>query len=477
MNLSTKTYVSSVCPHDCPSTCALEVELLGPNEIGRLRGSKQNTYTDGVICSKVARYRERVTHPLRLDTPLKRSGDKGDGTFIPISWNDALDEVAEAFIKAEQSFGSEAIWPYQYAGTMGLVQRFSLNRLRNVKRYSGQLETICGSIATAGYEAGTGACIGSDPREMAESDLIISWGGNPASTQVNVMSHISKARKLRDAKLVVIDPYETRTAKTADLHLPLRPGTDGALACAIMHVIFREQLADLEYLKQYTDFSKELEQHLAVRDVSWASKITGLSEIQITEFAKLYGKTKRSFLRLGYGFTRSRNGATNMHAVSCLPAVTGAWKYKGGGALFSNFGLYKYDKTLLQGLDALDPNIRILDMSRIGPILNGNKSDLGDGPPIKAMLMQNTNPAVVAPESLKVNAGLCKNDLFLCVHEQFMTDTAKLADIVIPATTFLEHDDFYIAGGHTHVQIGTKIVQPFKESRDNHSEICDLAKL
>ena len=242
-----------------------------------------------------------------------------------------------------------------------------------------------------------------------------------------------------------------------------------------MHVLFREGFADRKYLAQYPDDPKDLEQHLSARGPDWAAPITGLTAEDIAEFARLYGKTERSFLRLGYGFTRSRNGAANMHAASCLPAVTGAWKHHGGGAFFSYGSLYDYDQTLLQGLDALDPSVRVLDMSRIGPVLTGNKKDLGDGPPVTATIMQNTNPAVVAPESAKVNRGLRREDLFLAVHEQFMTDTAKLADIVLPATTFLEHDDFYLAGGHSHVMVGAKIIEPFGKARDNHDVICALA--
>ncbi len=476
MTSSDSEYVSTVCPHDCPSTCALEVERLDARRIGKVRGARDNNYTAGVICAKVARYQEREHHPGRLDTPLQRVGEKASGEFRKISWDDALDEVANAFLHAEQTHGSEAVWPYFYAGTMGHVQRFGLNRLRHVKRYSGQLETICSSAARAGFSAGTGACIGTDPREMAESDLIVCWGVNPASTQVNVMTHVSRARKERKARLVVVDPYRTRTAQVADLHLPLRPGTDGALACAVMHVLFREGFADRDYLAQYTDEPENLEQHLASRGPNWAAPITGLAAENITEFARLYGRTERTFLRLGYGFTRSRNGAANMHAASCLPAVTGAWQHRGGGAFFSYGSLYNYDHTLLQGLDALDPSVRVLDMSRIGPVLTGDRKDLGDGPPVTATIMQNTNPAVVAPESAKVNKGLRRDDFFLAVHEQFMTDTAKLADIVLPATTFLEHDDFYLAGGHSHVMVGAKVVTPFGEARDNHDVICALAK-
>jgi anaerobic selenocysteine-containing dehydrogenase len=469
-------FISTVCPHDCPSTCALEVERLDAAHIGKVRGAGGNDYTAGVICAKVARYAERVHHPGRVAKPLQRTGEKASGEFREISWDDALDEIAEAFLQAEQNLGSEAVWPYFYAGTMGLVQRFGINRLRHVKRYSGQLETICSTAARVGFSAGAGACLGVDPREMAKADLIVCWGVNPASTQVNVMTHIARARKERGAKLVVVDPYRTRTAQVADMHLPLRPGTDGALACAVMHVLFRDGLADRDYLARHTDYPEDLEQHLSARGPDWAAPITGLTAEEITDFARLYGKTERSFLRLGYGFTRTRNGASNMHAASCLPAVTGAWKHEGGGAFFSYGSLYGYDKTLLQGLDALDPAVRVIDMSRIGPALTGDKRDLGDGPPVTAMIMQNTNPAVVAPESVKVNQGLRRDDLFLAVHEQFMTDTAKLADIVLPATTFLEHDDFYLAGGHSHVMVGARVIEPFAEARDNHDVICGLAR-
>jgi anaerobic selenocysteine-containing dehydrogenase len=466
----------SACPHDCPSTCALEVERLGTSEIGRIRGAKANTYTDGVICAKVARYSERVHHPERLTSPLQRVGEKGGGQFRAISWDAALDEVANAFERVAQLYGSEAVWPYYYAGTMGLVQRDGINRLRHVMRYSGQDTTICTTLADAGWAAGAGAFLGTDPREMSESDLIVMWGGNPASTQVNVMNHISKARKDHGAKFIVIDPYKTRTAQVADTHLALKPGTDGALACSIMHILFRDGYADESYLKKYTDYPKELEDHLRARDPEWGAQITGLNVEEIESIGKLYGKTKRSFLRLGYGFTRSRNGASNMHAVSCLPAVTGAWKYRGGGALYSNKSIYGWDKTIIEGLDCCDPNIRKLDMSRIGEVLTGNAADLEGGPPVQAMIIQSTNPAVVAPDSTKVNSGLQRDDLFLCVHEQFLTDTAKLADIVLPATTFLEHYDLYQGGGHSHAMIGPKIIEPYEDSRENHEVICGLAK-
>ncbi|HKF62621.1 MAG TPA: molybdopterin oxidoreductase family protein [Dongiaceae bacterium] len=483
--------VPSVCPHDCPSTCALEVERLSASRIGKVRGAASNSYTAGVVCAKVARYAERQHHPDRLAHPLRRVGPKGGGQFQEISWEAALDEVAEAFERATARHGPETVWPYFYAGTMGLVQRDGIERLRNVMGYSRMYSTICIALADAGWVAGVGVKYGADSREIAESDLIVVWGGNPVSTQVNVMTHISRARKSRGAPLVVVDPYRTGTAEVADIHLMLRPGTDGALACAVMHVLFKEGFADRDYLARYTDVPGELEAHLETRTPQWAERISGVPEASIVDFARLYGRTKKSFIRVGYGFSRSRNGSAQLHAVSCLPAVTGAWRERGGGALYSNGGLYRIDKTLIEGLDALDERTRMgrlllrsglrklprsLDQSRMGPVLTGDKRDLGDGPPVTALLIQNTNPAVVCPESNKVRQGLTREDLFTCVHEQFMTDTAKMADIVLPATTFLEHDDLYVAGGHTYLQIARKVVEPYAEARPNHFVICELAR-
>jgi anaerobic selenocysteine-containing dehydrogenase len=468
----------SVCPHDCPSACALEVERIDGSRIGRVRGAASQTYTHGVVCAKVARYAERQHHPDRLAQPLRRIGDKGVGraAFAPISWDDALDEVAEQLIRAAQRHGSEAVWPYYYSGTMGLVQRDGINRLRHAMRYSREDLTICSMLTGTGWMAGVGARRGVDGREIAKSDLIVVWGGNPVSTQVNVMTHITLARRERGAELVVVDPYRTASAEAADLHLAPLPGADGALACAVMHVLFKEGYADRDYMARYADDPDGLEAHLAARDPAWAAAITGLSEDAIVDFARLYGGAKRSYIRVGYGFSRSRNGAAQLFAVTCLPTVTGAWQYEGGGALQSNHGLVPLDHTLIEGLDVLDPSTRILDQSRIGPVLTGDRRDLCDGPPVTALFIQNTNPMVVAPESGLVRQGFARDDLFVCVHEQFMTETAAMADIVLPATTFLEHDDFYTAGAHTYLQLSRAILPPHGECRSNHDLICALAR-
>jgi anaerobic selenocysteine-containing dehydrogenase len=471
----TRTIRNSACPHDCPSTCALEVEVLGGTRIGAVHGATDNTYTAGVICSKVSHYAERIHHPERLTHPLLRTGPKGSGQFRQISWDEALDRVAEQFTAIAARYGAEAVWPFYYAGTMGLVQRDGINRLRHAMKYSRQKLTICTSICEAGWFAGVGGYRGPDSRELAKSDLIVVWGGNPVSTQVNVMTHITRARKERGAKLVVVDPYRTGTAAVAGMHLALRPGTDAALACAVMHIAFRDGHADREYLARYADCPEELERHLQSRGPEWASAITGLPVDQIESFARLYNTTKRSYIRIGYGFSRQRNGASNLHAVTCLPTVTGAWQYEGGGALWSHRGIYHWDKTLIEGLDVRHLSVRELDMSRMASILTGDRRDLGDGPQVHALLIQNQNPLTVCPDSNRVRQGFARDDLFVCVHEQFMTETARWADIVLPATMFMEHDDLYQAGGHTHIQIGPKLIEPPGECRSNHEVVCALA--
>src|SRR3984893_10287860 len=365
LRIAPQSIGGSACPHDCPSTCALDVEILDARTIGRIRGAEDNDYTAGVICAKVARYAERVHHKDRLLTPLRRKGPKGSGEFTPISWDDALDETAEALTRAEQRHGAQAVWPYYYAGTMGLVMRDGIHRLRHAKKYSGFHSTICVNPAYSGFAAGVGKIAGPDPREMAKSDLIVIWGTNPVSTQVNVMTHATRARKERGAKIAAIDIYDNDTMKQADIKILLRPGTDGAFACGVMHVLFRDGYADRAYMDRYTDCPDELEAHLASRTPEWASSICGVPVAEIEAFARLVGQTKRSFFRLGYGFTRSRNGAAQMHAALCIPAVTGAWQYEGGGAFFNNYAIWKFNESIIEGHDAIDHSTRLLDQSKI----------------------------------------------------------------------------------------------------------------
>ncbi len=467
--------VRTTCPHDCPSTCSLEVEVIDDRTIGRVRGSTENSYTAGVICAKVARYAERAHSPDRLLRPLERSGPKGSGRFREISWEAALDRIAAEFRAAEARHGAETVWPYYYAGTMGQVQRDGINRLRHAKGYSEEFDTICTNLAWTGWIAGTGRLAGVDPREMAKSDLVVIWGTNAVATQVNVMTHATRARKERGAKIAVVDVYRTPTMEQADIGLILRPGTDAALACAVMHVLFRDGLADRDYLARYTDVPDELEAHLVPRTPEWAAAITGLSVDEIEGFARAIGTTPRTFFRLGYGFSRQRNGTVAMHAASSIAAVAGSWRHEGGGAFHNNGAIFKLDKTLVEGLDMRDRSVRRLDQSRIGAILTGDAEALKGGAPVTAMLIQNTNPMSVAPDQEKVRAGFSREDLFVAVHEQFMTETALMADIVLPATTFLEHDDLYRGGGNQYLLLGPKVIEPPGEARENHRVIGDLA--
>tara|TARA_R110002020_G_scaffold18931_31_gene65557 strand:+ start:650 stop:2788 length:2139 start_codon:yes stop_codon:yes gene_type:complete len=466
----------SACPHDCPSTCALEVELLAHNRIGRVRGDPANSYTAGVICAKVARYAERIHHPDRLLKPLIRAGAKGEGQWKEASFEAALDLIAEKFERAEAAHGSETVWLNHYAGTMGLVQRDGVHRLRHARRYSNQFDSFCTNLAWTGFAMGAGALRGPDPREMAKSDCVVIWGTNAVSTQVNVMTHAIRARKERGANIAVIDIYDTPTMKQADIKILLKPGTDGAFACAVMHVLFREGLADRQYLNQFSDDPAGLESHLQDRTPQWAEAISGVPAAEIQAFARLVGTTKKTFFRLGYGFTRQRNGAANMHAALSLAVVTGCYQYEGGGAFHSNSDIFRLDKSLLEGRKQYDPGLRWLDQSRIGRVLTGEAEALNGGPPVTAMLVQNTNPANVAPEQRKVIEGLMREDLFVAVHEQFMTDTARLADVVLPATMFLEHDDIYRGGGHQHIILGPKLVDPPEGPRTNHHVIEELGK-
>lgn len=464
----------SACPHDCPSTCALDIEVIDARTIGRVRGAKDDPYTAGVICEKVARYAERVHHPDRLLYPMRRVGPKGSGRFERISWDEALDEIGRKFLEIETEYGAEAIWPYYYAGTMGHVQRDGISRLRHAKGYSGQYDTICVTISWTGYVAGTGRLSGVNPEQMAESDCIVLWGTNSVNTQINVMTHAMRARRERGAKILAVDVYRNGTMQQADMALLIRPGTDGALALAVMHVLLRDGLADSEFLASHTDFDGEVEAHLAGKTPQWAAEITGLSVAEIEDFARLVGQTPRTFFRLGYGFARQRNGATNMHAVLSIPAMTGAWRHRGGGALHSNSGTWGLNKSAITGL--AKPGVRTLDMCRIGPILTGDADALDGGGPVKALLIQNTNPMVVTPDHALTRKGFEREDLFTVVHEQFMTETAEMADIVLPATMFVEHTDYYTRGGHTRVLYGPSVIEAPGEARSNHFVINEIAR-
>ncbi|MEO7223348.1 MAG: molybdopterin-dependent oxidoreductase, partial [Devosia sp.] len=307
------------------------------------------------------------------------------------------------------------------------------------------------------------------------ADCVVIWGTNAVNTQVNVMTHAMRARKERGAKIVAVDIYMNGTMEQADMPILLRPGSDGAFALAVMHVLLRDGLADRAYLARMTDFDAEVEAHIMTRTPEWAAAITGLTVAEIEAFAHLVGTTAKTYFRLGYGFARQRNGGTNMHAALCIPAVTGAWQHRAGGAFHSNSGGWHLDKSLIEG-SKMGKAGRNLDMSEIGKVLTGDTEALKGTTPVKALFIQNTNPVNVAPEQELVRAGFAREDLFTVVHEQFMTETAQMADIVLPATMFLEHNDYYRRGGHTRLLIGSKLVEAPGECRSNFEVVNELLR-
>ena len=360
----------------------------------------------------MARYAERIHHPDRLIYPYFRVSSKGSGKFARITWDDALDEIADRFNRVRARVRCQrSVWPYYYAGTMGLVMRDGINRLAHVKKYSRFYSTICSTIARVGFAAGTGKVAGVDPREMGVSDLIVIWGTNPVSTQVNVMTHASRARKERGAKIAAVDIYDNETMKQADIKILLRPGTDGAFACGrVMHVLFREVYADRAYLERYTDCPDELEAHLATRTPEWASSISGVPVEEIEAFAR-NGRADRSGRSSASAtdlLVAEMGPGTQMHAALCIPAVTGRLAIRGRRGVSSTIKRsWQFDESLIEGHDVIDHSTRILDQSKIGRILTGDAVALKGGPPVKAMLIQNTNPMTVAPGAGAGAARLC----------------------------------------------------------------------
>ncbi|MBF0165015.1 MAG: molybdopterin-dependent oxidoreductase [Magnetococcales bacterium] len=460
--------LDSVCPLDCPGTCALKVTL-EDDRLVAIDGHPDHPLTRGVICGKVGRY-QAIQHGPRITEPLLRQGPKGLGDFRPISWDEALDRIATHLNHLRLDPGPESILTLYYGGTMGVVQRRTHDRLTARAGFSRLDGNICYAIGWAGWRAGVGLALGPDPTEIAQSDLPILWGINAAATHITLMGHVKQARR-NGAKLVVVDPYRNQTARLADLHLPLRPGTDAALAAAMMHVLLTEGLADRDYLAETTDFDAEVAHHLATRTPEWAGPITGLDPDQIRAFARMYGQARAPFIRLGLGMSRQNNGAVNVHAVSCLPAITGAWKKPGGGALFATGGGFNIAAGPMPETRSPRPT-RQIDMSRLGEALTDPKLD----PPIRGLIISHANPAVTCPDLQQLYVGLNRGDLFTVVHEQVMTDTARFADILLPATTFLEHEDLYKSYGHYTLQHAKPLLPATAQAMSNHDFVNALAR-
>jgi anaerobic selenocysteine-containing dehydrogenase len=463
------TVIRAACPHDCPDTCAMLVTVENGRAI-KVAGDPEHPFTRGFLCTKVANYEQRTHSPDRVRTCLKRTGAKGEGRFRPISWDEALDEIASRFKSlAESSEGAETILPYSYCGTMGLVQSQSMDRRFFHRLGASQLDrTICASAGAAGYKATVGASIGTDPERFSEARLILLWGTNTLSANVHLWPQILEA-KSNGARLIAIDPRRTRTADQCDEHLAILPGTDGALALALMHVIFDENLEDKDYLERYTIGAEALRARASEYSPERVARICGLEPETIVRLAHLYASVKPSVIRINYGLQRHAGGGMAVRTISCLPAITGAWRDPAGGILLSTSGTFPLNYPVLERPDLMPtPAPRMLNMSQLGDVL----TEVSD-PPVRAPYVYNSNPAAVAPNQRKVLEGFRREDLFTVVHEQFMTDTVDYADIVLPATTQLEHFDLHKAYGHLYLVINERAIEPQHEAKSN-SEVFRL---
>jgi len=428
-----------------------------------LRGDPEHRFTQGFLCAKVNRYLERVYSPERILHPMRRIGKKGEGRFARVSWEDATSEIAERFKRVIAEHGPEAILPYSYAGNMGLLSYGSLDR-RFFQKIGASLlaRTICATAGGAGLKATVGKSLGFDPEAIVHARFIVAWGANIVSSNVHLWPFVEEARR-RGAELVTVDPYRSKTAEHSDRHLALFPGTDAALALGVMHVVFREGLEDRDYLDRHTLGAAELRERAKEWPPARAAAVTGLPEADVEWLGRAYATKKPSAIRINYGLNRHAGGGMAVRTIACLPAVTGAWRDAGGGLLLSTSGTFPVNTRALERPDLTPPGTRTLNMSQLGRVLN----DLTLAPPVKALFVYNSNPAAVAPEQEQVVKGLRREDLFTVVHELFPTDTVDYADIVLPATTTLEHYDIHKAYGHLYVSLSRPAIAPRGESKPN----------
>jgi len=460
--------VHAACPHDCPDTCAMLVTVENGKAISVL-GDRSNPFTHGVLCSKVHHYEERAYHPDRLLYPMRRIGPKGKGRFERITWDDAIVEVAGRFKEISRSPGPESILPYSYGGSIGPIQANSMGHRLFYRMGASKLDrTICASAGTAALKYTFGASIGPDPERFAEAKLILIWGSNVITSNLHLWPFILKAKK-NGAKVITIDPYRTRTAASSTEHIAILPGTDAALALGMMNIIIREGLTDNDYIEKYTIGYDKLAERAAEYTPDRVAHLTGLTEKEVVDLAMDYGTIRPAVIRTNYGLQRHAGGGMAVRTIACLPALVGAWRDAAGGVLLSTGGSYNFDYDILQRPDLIRGNPRTINMSAIGDALLEAK------PPIRAMYVYCSNPAAVAPEQSKVIKGLKRDDLFLVVHEQFMTDTAEYADIVLPATTQLEHFDLMRSYGHLYVVVNEPAIEPVGEARSNNDVFRAIA--
>ncbi len=468
--------VHAVCSHDCPDSCGVLVTIDESGRATRLRGDPGHPVTRGFLCGKVAKYLERVYSPDRLLYPMRRRADAPKGplehrreaeSFERISWDEALDTIAARLDAIARQYGPESILPYSYAGTIGVLGYGSMDRRFFHRLGASQLDrTICATTGGEALLSVYGRKLGTDTEAFRNARFIVAWGANIHGNNIHLWPFIEEARR-NGAKLVVIDPYATRTAKAADWYIPINPGTDSALALGMMHILVRDGLYDQEYVAQWTHGFDRLCQRIAAYPVERVSTLTGIPAADIERLAGEYGTTTPAVIRLNYGVQRSDNGGAAVRAIAMLPALTGAWKRLGGGLQLSTSGAFRWDSAALERPDLmlsspLGRPARVVNMSRLGHAL----TELRD-PAVHALFVYNSNPAAIAPDQGAVLRGLSRPDLFTVVHEQFFTDTADYADLVLPATTFLEHRDIQGAYGHYYVQISDQAIEPLGEARSN----------
>ena len=456
--------VRLVCPHDCPDTCSMVVTVRDGRAV-RLQGDADHPFTRGFLCQKVTRYLERVYHPGRLKYPLKRTGPKGAGLFERITWEEAASTITRRFLDiADSEDGPQAILPYSYAGTMGKLQGSSLDR-RFFHRLGASLldRTICATAGAAGCDITLGTRAMLDPETVRHSRYIINWGSNTSVTNMHLWTIMHQARK-HGARIVTIDPYKSKTAEKSDWWLPIRPGTDAALALGIMHILWRDGLTDDDYMSRYCLGTQELRSRVLHEYLpEKVAGITGLDVADIEKLAHEYGTIQPAFIRLNYGLQRHGGGGMAVRAITCLPAVIGAWRHPGGGALLSTSKLYPFNTAALERPDLIREGTRTINMSQLAEALLGELP----GPPVRALYVYNANPAAVCPDQARVLKGLRREDLFTVVHEQFQTDTADYADILLPATTQLEAFDIHGSYGHLYVQVNEPAIAPLAEAKCN----------
>ncbi len=457
----------SVCALDCPDACSLALELDDSGRATRLRGDPSHPITRGFLCGKVARYLEREYHPQRLTRPLRRIGSKGEGRFQPVAWDEAIENIASNLLAVSEMHGPESILPYSYAGTMGLLNGSGMDRRFFHRLGASRLDrTICASAGAAALNLSQGAKLGTEPEQFAHSKLIIAWGANILGTNVHLWPYIVEARR-KGAKFYVIDPVKNRTGKVADRHFPIHPGSDLALALALIHVILRESWQDNAYIAAHTNGFADIAALAAEYSPTHVSALTGIPAEDIELLAREYATLRPAVIRLNYGVQRSERGGAAVRAISALPVLTGSWREIGGGLQLTTSGAFEFNRTALERPDLqwnspLGREARLINMSQLGQALN----EL-DQPPVRALVVYNSNPAAIAPNQAAVLGGLRRTDLFTVVLEHFLTDTARYADIVLPSTTFLEHTDLYLAYGHYYLQLARPALPPPGEAKSN----------